>query len=105
MQSQLTARERTSRGDSYEKRNSTDVRDDRNSRGDKSSRGDRDSFRRDRDSRPRGDSMKPTSGGGDRKRGRSSSVRDHQAASMTVACDQDDDGYDDESFSSDGSSN
>ena len=92
-------RDRNSRGDSRGKRGPTDNRADRNSRGDK------DSSKRDRDSRPRGDSHKSTTEGGDRKRDRPSSSRDHQAASMTVASDDDDQDELDKSSSSDGSNN
>jgi hypothetical protein len=99
------SRERNSRGDSSGKRGSADVRGDRNSRGDKSSRGDRDSSKWDRDHRPRGDSTKSTSSGGERKRERPASSRDHQAASMTVFSDNDDEDVSDESSSSDGSHN
>ena len=98
-------RDRNSRGDSHGKRGFTETRPDRNSRGDKSSRGDKDSSKRDRDYRPRGDSAKSTSEGGDRKRDRPSSSRDHQAASMTVASEDDDEDDSDESSSSDGSKN
>ncbi len=98
-------RDRNSREDTRGKRGSTVNRADRNSRGDKSSRGDKDSSKRDRDSRPSGDSHKSTTEGGDRKRDRPSSSRDHQAASMTVASDHDDQDESDESSSSDGSKN
>ena len=84
---QGNGKDRNSRGDSHGKRGVTDSRPDRNSRGDKSSRGDKDSSKRDRDHRPRGDSSKSASDGGDKKRDRPSSSRDHQAASMTVASD------------------
>ena len=90
-------------GGNRNKRRSTDDRFDRNSRGDKFSRGDKDSSKRDRDNRPRGDTTKSSSDGGDRKRDRPSSSRDHQAASMTVASDDDKRSESDESSSSEGS--
>ena len=98
-----SSQDRPYRGSHRDKKRSTDDRSDRQSRGDKSSRGDKDSSKRDRDYRPRGDSTKSLSEGGDRKRDRPSSSRDHQAASMTVASDADDRDHSDESSSSEDS--
>ena len=91
------------RTDKSERYKTSDDRSDKASRGDKSSRGDRDSSHKDRNFR--GDNVKKsTSEGGERKRDRPSSSRDHQAASMTVASggdDYDDDDEDDDESSSD----
>jgi hypothetical protein len=73
-------RDRSSRGDNRDNKHLTDDRHDQNSRGDKSSRGDKDLSKWDRDHRPRGDTAKSVSKGGDRKRDRSSPSRDHQDA-------------------------
>ena len=72
-------------GDNCDNTHSTDDRYDRNSRGDKSYRGDKDLSKWDQDHRPRGDTAKSVSEGGDRKRNRPSPSRDHQAARVTVA--------------------
>ena len=96
-------RSQVSRGDKSDKRKFIDKTDVRNSRGDQASRGDKD-YRKDRQSR--GDAKTSSSEGGDRKRDRPSSSRDHQAASMTVAAgeEDDDDEEDEQSSSSDDAS-
>jgi hypothetical protein len=99
-----------SRGDKSDKRKFGDKTDVRSSRGDQTSRGDQASrgdqqYRKDRPYK--GDTKTSASDGGDRKRDRPSSSRDHQAASMTVeACEENEDDEDDEeSSSSEGESN
>ena len=96
-------KDRSSSGGNRDRKRSTDDRSDRNSRGDNFYRGDEDSSKRDRDQRPRGDSSKSASEGGDKKRDRPSSSRDHQAASMTVASGDENRDDSDDSSSSEGS--
>ena len=80
-----SGRDRSSRGDNHDNEHSTEDRYDRNSWGDKSYRGDKDLSKRDRDHRPRGDTAKSVSEGGDRKWDRPSPSRDHHRSRMTVA--------------------
>jgi hypothetical protein len=86
------------RGDKSERNRFSDDRADKTSRGDKPYRGDKDSSQEDKTCR--GDYVKKSvSEGGDKKRDRQSSSRDHQAASMTVASGGDEDDDEDESSS------
>ena len=95
-----SGRDKYSRGDKSDRRKSFDDRGDKFSRRDKSSRGDRDSSQTGGNSR--GDAYKrPGVEGGEKKRDRPSSSRDHQAASMTVAsAGEEHDGSDSEHSSS-----